>query len=381
MSQRFVSPVAASSDRQPPLLVLVRFGSVLRRAGSADDPWALTERSHEQLTVRPGETQRSMPRVGVMTIEFREAPLARMWRSMIPWRWWPLCIGLALGGVLLMQAPGNAGVLNASWTAPTTNTDGSALTSLALYRVYYSTSGSPCPGSSFVQVATSTSIPPPNQTVSFQLTGLTTGSTYGVSVTAVDTDGKESACSAVASAIARGDSTVTPTGTVSFGNVTIGSSATRTFTVQSTGIGTTMGTASVPAPFSIDSGSPFTLDGAGATATVTVRFTPTSTAAASTSVSLTVNGDMQSRLVTGTGTTASKTTPPLSEVTSPRQQAPTGVERPTPQRVPGSTPASEPRGQRQQLPRSPGTRATVERPSNDANDPRAVIDWLLMRGR
>ncbi len=290
---------------------------------------------------------------------------------------WFRAIGLTVSGILLVAASSHAGVLNASWTAPTTNTDGSALTNLALYRVYYSTSGSPCPGSSFVQVATSL----PDQTVSFQLTGLTTGSTYSISVTAVDADGKESACSAVASAVARGDSAVTPTGTVSFGNVAIGSSATRTFTVQSTGTGTTTGTASVPAPFSIDSGSPFTLVGTGATATVTVRFTPTITAAASTSVSFTANGDMQSRLVTGTGTTASKTPPPLSEVTSPRRRAPTGVERPTPKREPVSTPASEPRGQRQELPRSPGTRATVERPSNDANDPRAVIDWLLMRGR
>jgi hypothetical protein len=289
-------------------------------------------------------------------------------------------IGLTINGILLVAASSHACFLNASWFAPTTNTDGSALTNLALYRVYYSTSASPCPGSSFVQVATSTSIPPPNHTVSFPLTGLTTGSTYSVSVTAVDTDGKESACSAVASAVARGDSAVTPTGTVTFGNVTIGSSAIQTFTVHSTGIGTTTGTASVPAPFSIDSGSPFTLDGAGATATVIVRFTPTSTAAASTSVSFTVNGDMQLRLVTGTGTTASKT-PPLSEVTSPRRRTPTGVERPTSQRVPDSTPASEPRMQRQQLPRSPGTGATVERPSSDANDPRAVIDWLLMRGR
>jgi len=290
-------------------------------------------------------------------------------------------IGLTINGILLVAASSHAGVLNASWITPTTNTDGSALTNLALYRVYYSTSASPCPGGSFVQVATSTSIPPPNQTVSFPLTGLTTGSTYSVSVTAVDTDGKESPCSAVASAVARGDSAVTPTGTVSFGNVTIGSSATQTFTVQSTGIGTTTGTASVPAPFSIDSGSPFTLDGAGATATVIVRFIPTSPAAASTSVSFTVNGDMQLRLVSGTGTTASKTLPPLSEVTSPRRRTPTGVERPTSQRVPDSTPASEPTGERQQLPRSPGTGATVERPSNDANDPRAVIDWLLMRGR
>jgi hypothetical protein len=67
------------------------------------------------------------------------------------------------------------------------------------------------------------------------------------------------------------------------------SSAIRTFTVQGTGSGTIMGTASVP----------------------TVRFTPTSTAAASANVTFAWNGDTRSRLVTGTGTTASDTTAPL----------------------------------------------------------------------
>jgi hypothetical protein len=260
---------------------------------------------------------------------------------------WLVALALALGGVLLPDAPIEGGVLDASWRAPTTNTDGSVLTNLAHYRVYYGTSDSPCPGSTFFQVATSSSTSPSDQTVSFQLTGLTTGLTYGVSVTAVDTDGKESACSAVASAVARGDSGVTPTGTVSFGKVAIGSSATRTFTVQSIGTDTLTGTASVPPPFSIDSGNPFTLVGTGATATVIVRFTPTSSAAASTSISFSANGDTQSRLVTGIGTTTSDTKPPLPPATSARP------------------------------PRSPHA---IQR-SNDADDPRAVIDWLLMRGR
>jgi hypothetical protein len=127
---------------------------------------------------------------------------------------WFRAIGLTLGGVLLMAASGHAGVLTASWTAPTTNTDGSALINLAFYRVYYSTSDSPCPSISFFQVGTSTSTPPPDQTVSFQLTGLTTGSIYSVSVTAVDADGNESACSDAASAIALDDAAVTPTDTV-----------------------------------------------------------------------------------------------------------------------------------------------------------------------
>ena len=102
---------------------------------------------------------------------------------MIPWRRWLLGLGLALGGVLLVAAPAGAGVLDASWTAPTTNTDGSPLTDLASYRVYYRTSNPPCPGSSFFQVASPTPSPPSNQTVTFRLTGLSTGTLYNVSVT------------------------------------------------------------------------------------------------------------------------------------------------------------------------------------------------------
>jgi hypothetical protein len=89
-----------------------------------------------------------------------------------------------IGVLVLVVASSHAGVLTASWTAPTTNTDGSALAGLAFYRLYYSTSDSPCPGSTFAEVATSTSTPAPNQSVSFQLPGLTTGWIYGVSVAA-----------------------------------------------------------------------------------------------------------------------------------------------------------------------------------------------------
>ena len=93
-------------------------------------------------------------------------------------------IGLMLGVILVVASSGHAGVLTASWTAPTTNTDGSALTDLALYRVYYDTSDSPCRGSTFFEVASPTPIPQPGQTLSFQLTGLTTASIYNVSITA-----------------------------------------------------------------------------------------------------------------------------------------------------------------------------------------------------
>src|SRR6266436_5851671 len=116
---------------------------------------------------------------------------------------WRLGLGLALAISLFATNQTVAGVLDASWTAPTTNTDGTALNDLAIYRVYYGTSTSPCPGPTFFPVASSTSAPPSNQTVNFRLTGLTTGSTYRVAVTAVDTVGNESACSAVASGVAQ----------------------------------------------------------------------------------------------------------------------------------------------------------------------------------
>ena len=101
------------------------------------------------------------------------------------------------------SSPGGAGILDASWTAPTANTDGSSLTDLAFYRVYYGTTSTSCPGPTFFQVASPTTNPQINEAVTFRLTGLLTAARYFVAVTAVDSDGFESACSPVASAVAR----------------------------------------------------------------------------------------------------------------------------------------------------------------------------------
>ena len=216
---------------------------------------------------------------------------------MLDRRW---LIGLALGAVLAVPNAASAGILDASWTAPTTNTDGTPLTDLATYRVYYGTSASPCLGGTFSQLTSSTPTPPANQTVTYRLTNLTAGTLYSVALTAVDSAGRESACSPTASAVAQVDFAVTPS-TVNFGNVSIGSVLDQVFTVQNTRGGTVTGMASVSAPFSIVSGSPFTLVGAGATQAVTVRFTPTTTAVASSNISFTADGDTLSSLVTGTG--------------------------------------------------------------------------------
>lgn len=116
-----------------------------------------------------------------------------------------LAIGLAAcAGSMSMPPDGEAGVLDASWTAPTTNVDGTALVDLASYKVYFTASpGVPCPGSTFVTVNVGVPTPAPNTTVSKHLTGLTVAKSYTVAVTAVNVDGLESACSATASAPAR----------------------------------------------------------------------------------------------------------------------------------------------------------------------------------
>src|SRR3990172_2006199 len=116
-----------------------------------------------------------------------------------------LAFGLAAAALLLLASPVEAGVLDATWNAPTTNVDGSPLTDLASYRVYFGTSNPPCPTSSFRQVASATAAPTPGTVVTFGLTGLITGTVYFVQVTAVDTSGNESGCSGFASAVARPD--------------------------------------------------------------------------------------------------------------------------------------------------------------------------------
>ena len=127
------------------------------------------------------------------------SPLARSeYRSL-------LAVSLAVVAILLGASPGLAGVIDATWTAPTTKTDGTALTDLAAYHVYFGTSNPPCPTSSFWNVPSATAAPTPGTVVSFSLSGLVTGTVYFVQVTAVNTSGNESGCSAAAAALARAD--------------------------------------------------------------------------------------------------------------------------------------------------------------------------------
>jgi hypothetical protein len=92
---------------------------------------------------------------------------------------------------LLFVAPSvHAGNLSIAWDAPTMNMDGTPLTDLKGYRLYYGDS------------STAQGIPPCNKNskdvgnvTAFVVTGLTDGANYTVQVTALDTEGNESFCS------------------------------------------------------------------------------------------------------------------------------------------------------------------------------------------
>jgi len=128
--------------------------------------------------------------------------------------WKQLIAAMAVGTLWLLASlvSSDGGELLATWTEPTTNTDGSQLTDLAEYRLYHSSNQAqltPCQNATLVvRMLAPASTPPPQHEVSSKLLNLTQGTTYWVSVTAVDSAGGESACSALASAAARPDPVV-----------------------------------------------------------------------------------------------------------------------------------------------------------------------------
>jgi hypothetical protein len=122
-------------------------------------------------------------------------------RTVPRWRLKSLLVGLILAGSIVATARVEAASVTVSWLAPTTNADGTQVTDLAGFRVYLATSTStpPCPSASFFTV--------PSPTTTKIITELTAGTMYFTSVTAVDTQGNESACSDSASGVANGSDT------------------------------------------------------------------------------------------------------------------------------------------------------------------------------
>ena len=97
------------------------------------------------------------------------------------------------------------GELLVSWMPPTTNTDGSPLTDLASYRIYFNTDKKvpPCPGGLSVNVDAKAVGRTPDGRVSVILSNFVVGQIYHVALTAVNSQGTESACSETKSARAR----------------------------------------------------------------------------------------------------------------------------------------------------------------------------------
>jgi hypothetical protein len=110
-----------------------------------------------------------------------------------------LGLAVTLAGCITTRSSAGRGVLEVTWTAPTMNTDGSPLTDLASYRVYYGRSAT-CLFTPFRSVKPLTNSPPADQTLLFRLTGLTVDELYYVAVTAVNSRGDESECAMAGSA-------------------------------------------------------------------------------------------------------------------------------------------------------------------------------------
>jgi hypothetical protein len=84
----------------------------------------------------------------------------------------------------------NTGSAKVTWVAPTENSNGTALTNLAGYYVYYGTDSSDLTQS--IKVASPS-------TLSYQVTGLTTGMTWYFAVAAYSSSGQMSSLSAISS--------------------------------------------------------------------------------------------------------------------------------------------------------------------------------------
>lgn len=118
------------------------------------------------------------------------------------------------------------------------------------------------------------------------------------------TGGNGASCQLTGSSSAVPAIGLTPS-SVSFGAIAVGSSADRTISVQNTGGGTLSGSASVTVPFSIVSGSPYSL-AAGQSQVVTVRYSPT-TAGTNTQVATFTGGNGATAQVTGSAASPAAT--------------------------------------------------------------------------
>jgi len=121
--------------------------------------------------------------------------------------WSGLTLALALagctGGASGAREGRGSGVLELSWTPPTTKVDGSPLTDVVGYRTYFGTARDVCPGGGSFFVDAASLAAAGTQPMRLMLKGLRVGERYYVALTAVSKSGGESACSTETNARAR----------------------------------------------------------------------------------------------------------------------------------------------------------------------------------
>jgi hypothetical protein len=100
------------------------------------------------------------------------------------------CDGVAVTSSGASIPNGNGSAATLSWSAPTENTNGTALTNLAGYHIHY--------GTNIASLDQEISIPTTDLTT-YEIDGLNAG-TYFFAITSYSTDGNESAYSAIVSA-------------------------------------------------------------------------------------------------------------------------------------------------------------------------------------
>jgi len=211
--------------------------------------------------------------------------------------------------ILMSENSVCAGSLTLSWNAPIQNTDGTALSDLAGYKLYYGTA-----------TGNYTSTINVGNVRTYQVNNLTDGLTYYFAVTAYNTSGNESVYSNEVNKTVQSQplpeitatDPVAPVGDlqIPFGNITTGNLSDKTITIRNDGnadlaIGSVALANPLVLPFSIvnDTCSGQNILPAD-TCTITVRFSPTSVAVFSDSFNIPSNDPDESQItmnISGTG--------------------------------------------------------------------------------
>jgi hypothetical protein len=111
-------------------------------------------------------------------------------------------LGILLGALVTLAGCARDGELLVSWIPPIHNSDGTPLTDLTSYQIYYNTAGSPCPGAQSIKVDAAVPARNPDGRVAVRLTNMVVGQVYHVALTAINSHGVASACSDTARAAA-----------------------------------------------------------------------------------------------------------------------------------------------------------------------------------